>query len=661
MEELIKLDSYPIRGLVGRLLQDKTTRKNILFASDSYAGYGAGYRDDSQMTEGVLLGFDSCDIQPRVYKAASEQTERTRKRAEVFTPAWIVNQMNNHCDSEWFGRADVFNHQEGQVWTVSTEPVTFPEGKDWKQYVDSRRLEITCGEAPYIVSRYDTATGEIIPIERRIGILDRKLRIVNENAADEAEWFKWAFRAFQSVYGYEYQGDNLLIARINLLYTLADNIEAKWHRQATRKELEKFLNVICWNFWQMDGLNDTPPYGIPSDEVVQMSLFDDEEETADDEIVYCKIYDWRKDISKLFKGLKKRGKGMKFDFVIGNPPYQEEMEGTSDSPVYNSFMEVSYSIGTKVELITPARFLFNAGKTPKVWNQKMLSDEHFMVLSYEPDGTKVFPGTEIKGGVAIHYHDKTKRFDAIEVFTAYKELNDILKKVKPVILESISDIVYSPESYKFTDVLYQEHYEIRDMTTVFKGKEVPLISKGHDYDLTSNIFEKLAGIVFFEEKPVDGHEYVKIFGRQDNARAVYYIDKRYIAKHDNLDAYKLLFPKSNGSGKFGEPMSVPAIGYPQMGHTQTFLSMGAFETEAEVRALMKYVQCKFVRTMLGILKVTQDNKKSVWRFVPLQDFTPTSDIDWTQPIAAIDQQLYKKYDLTSDEIRFIETHVKEME
>ena len=337
MEELIKLDAYPIRGLVGRLLQDKTTRKNILFASDSYAGYGAGYRDDSQMTEGVLLGFDSCDIQPRVYKAAAEQTERTRKRAEVFTPAWIVNQMNNHCDAEWFGRADVFNHQEGQVWTVSTEPVTFPEGKDWKQYVDSRRLEITCGEAPYI------------PIERRIGILDRKLRIVNENAADEAEWFKWAFRAFQSVYGYEYQGDNLLIARMNLLYTLADYIEAKWHRQATQKELEKFLNVICWNLWQMDGLNDTPPYGIPSDEVVQMSLFDDEEETADDEIVYCKIYDWRKDISKLFKSLKKRGKGMKFDYVIGNPPYQEDNDNNNrQKPVYNLFMEEAFKVSDVV-------------------------------------------------------------------------------------------------------------------------------------------------------------------------------------------------------------------------------------------------------------------------------------------------------------------------
>lgn len=190
------------------------------------------------MTEDVLLGFDSCDIQPRVYKTASEQTKRTRKRAEVFTPAWIVNLMNNHCDAEWFGRTDVFNHQDGHEWKIITDPITFPEGKDWKQYVDSRRLEITCGEAPYIVSRYDASTGELIPIERRIGILDRKLRVVNENAADEAEWLEWAFRAFQSVYGYEYQGDNLLIARMNLLYTLTDYIEAMWHRQAARKELE---------------------------------------------------------------------------------------------------------------------------------------------------------------------------------------------------------------------------------------------------------------------------------------------------------------------------------------------------------------------------------------------------------------------------------------
>lgn len=388
MEELIKLDSYPIRGLVGRLLQDKTTRKNIMFASDSYAGYGAGYRDDSQMTEGVLLGFDSCDIQPRVYKAAAEQTERTRKRAEVFTPAWIVNQMNNHCDAEWFGRPDVFNHQDGQEWTVNTEPIAFLEGKDWKQYVDSRRLEITCGEAPYIVSRYDTSTGEIIPIERRIGILDRKLRIVNESAADEAEWFKWAFRAFQSVYGYEYQGDNLLIARMNLLYTLADYIEAKWHRQATRKELEKFLNVICWNFWQMDGLNDTPPYGIPNDEVVQMTLFDDEEETADEEIVYCKIYDWRADISKLFKGLKKRGKGM-VDML------EQENPGCFDDPG-KTFADLYMKSGLYIAEIV--KRLFNSDGMKQAFPDEAQRLQH--IFEHQVYG---LAPTEIIYQIALHF------------------------------------------------------------------------------------------------------------------------------------------------------------------------------------------------------------------------------------------------------------------
>ena len=653
MEELIKLDAYPIRGLVRRLLQDKTTRKNIMFASDSYTDYGAGYRDNSQMTEGVLLGFDSCDIQPRVYKAAAEQTERTRKRAEVFTPAWIVNQMNNHCDAEWFGRADVFNHQEGQEWTVSTDPVTFPEGKDWKQYVDSRRLEITCGEAPYIVSRYDTSTGEIIPIERRIGILDRKLRIVNENAADEAEWFKWAFRAFQSVYGYEYQGDNLLIARMNLLYTLADYIEAKWHRQATRKELEKFLNVICWNFWQMDGLNDTPPYGIPSDEVVQMSLFDDEEETADDEIVYCKIYDWRKDISKLFKGLKKRGKGMKFDFVIGNPPYQDNTLGdnaTYAPPIYHMFMEASYTVADRVELIHPARFLFNAGSTPKDWNKKMLNDEHFKVLFYEQDSSKVFNNTDIKGGVVISYRSLNDNYGAIGTFTPYLELNAILKKVlSSYDFKSMSEIVITRTAYRLTDKMHQDYPEA-----------IHRLSKGHAHDMSSNIFDRLPQI-FFDSKPDIENEFISILGRINNQRTYKYVRRDYVNDVANLDKYKVFMPGANGNGTFGEVISSPMVVGPRVGSTETFISVGAYNTELEAEYTLKYIKTKFARAMLNILKATQANTPDKWKYVPLQDFTPDSDIDWSKSISDIDQQLYKKYGLTPDEINFIETHVKEMD
>lgn len=651
MEELIKLDTYPIRGLVGRLLQDKTTRKNILFASDSYAGYGAGYRDDSQMTEGVLLGFDSCDIQPRVYKAAAEQTERTRKRAEVFTPAWIVNQMNNHCDAEWFGRADVFNHQNGQEWTVSTEPVTFPEGKDWKQYVDSRRLEITCGEAPYIVSRYDTSTGEIIPIERRIGILDRKLRIVNENADDEAEWFKWAFRAFQSVYGYEYQGDNLLIARINLLYTLADYIEAKWHRQATRKELEKFLNVICWNFWQMDGLNDTPPYGIPSDEVVQMSLFDDEEETADDEIVYCKTYDWRADISKLFKGLKKRGKGMKFDFVIGNPPYQEEDGGAQASakPVYHLFVESAKQITNKCfSIIMPARW-YSGGKGLDDFRDSMLTDTHLKVIHDYPLTGDVFPKVNIRGGVCIIVWD-AEYDNTHELTSVYSHSgnNQILNKRAL----KIAGVDFFLRDYQATTIIQKISPSLSNnglMAYISSRKPFGLST---DFPRDSRFHSTSDGIT----KPILCYSKGKKTG---------YVEYTDIPLHKEwIDKWKVLTPYANNIGTELNDDNLNAfVAEPNSICTETYLAIGANLELSEVMAenLVKYLKTKFLRCLHCFAKNSQHATAKTYVFVPLQDFTSTSDIDWSKPIADIDQQLYKKYGLTPDEIKFIETHVKEME
>lgn len=635
MEELIKLDAYPIKGLVRRLLQDKTTRKNILFASDSYAKYGAEYRNNSQMTENTLLGFDSCVIQPRVYKAVSEQTKRTRKHAEVFTPAWIVNHMNNHCDAEWFGRKNVFNRQNGKSWETNTEPISFPEGKDWKQYVDSRRLEITCGEAPYIVSRYDTSTGEIIPIEKRIGILDRKLRVVNENAADEAEWFKWVLRAFQSVYGYEYQGDNLLIARINLLYTLADYIEVKWHRQATQKELKKFLNIICWNIWQMNGINDTPPYGIPSDDNVRLSLFEGKKTTdADDETIYCKIYDWRTDISKLFKN-------MKFDFVIGNPPYQKERQGKSTTalPVYHLFMDSAYSVANAVELIHPARFLFNAGKTPKQWNKRILNDPHFKILMYEGDASTIFPNTEIKGGVVVSYRDEKADYGAIRTFTIYPQLNTILKKIIPYVSEnSFASLAFVATKFNTTNLFcdYPQY-------------------TGHERRMSSNVL----GFNCFHSKKRNADD-IQIYGIYAKRRNIRYISKEYVDLSDNnIMMYKIVLPKADGNGAFGSTITLPEILPPSAGFTHTFLGIGGFNTQFEAEAALKYLKTKFARALLSALKVTQDINAEKWRYVPMQDFTTNSDIDWSKSIPEIDQRLYTKYRLTQEEIDFIETHVKE--
>ena len=206
---------------------------------------------------------------------------------------------------------NVFNIEQDQGWQVNTERVEFDTEDGWKKYVDSKRLEITCGEAPYIVSRYDAATGELLEIRQRIGILDRKLRVVNENTDSETEWFRWVLRAYQSVYGYEFQGDSLLIARVNLLITFVDYMQDRWGRVPTDVELRKIVNVIVWNLWQMDGISGTIPFGKPKEEYHQFSLFDfvvaDEprkQDIEEPEEVYCQIYDWRSDKSLTYKSMK---------------------------------------------------------------------------------------------------------------------------------------------------------------------------------------------------------------------------------------------------------------------------------------------------------------------------------------------------------------------
>ena len=311
MDKLIDIGSNLIVSLLDLLLQDKSTKKNMIWATDTYEELGDGFTDKEQMDRTLLLQYADM-IKPRIQKSQEEQASRTRKKAEVFTPTWLCNCMNNYCDQEWFGRKDVFNiEKEDHTWEVIESFIAFPKRKNWKQYVDSRRLEITCGEAPYLVSRYDVSTGErIVPLKRRIGLLDRKLRIVNENASDDDEWCKWAIRAFESCYGYEYQGDNLLIARVNLLLTFVDYYRERFEKDPEERLLREVANKIVWNLWQMDGLKDTVPLGKPYEEFHQMSLFDmfPEESGAveEPETIPCKIYDWRRDNSVLFRTLKEK-------------------------------------------------------------------------------------------------------------------------------------------------------------------------------------------------------------------------------------------------------------------------------------------------------------------------------------------------------------------
>lgn len=359
----------------------------------------------------------------------------------------------------------------------------------------------------------------------------------------------------------------------------------------------------------------------------------------------------------------------KFSFCIGNPPYQEEQisENADGSlknfapPVYDKFMDAAFEIAEKVELIHPARFLFDAGSTPKAWNEKMLNDEHFKVLHYEEDGHKVFPtlSTPLRGGVAITYRDAKKKFGAIQAFTKYPEVNAILQKVvQNDSFKTLMDIVYSRTSYRLTELMHTDHPEARYKEGK-DGKNIGLLSKGHDYDMSSNIMSLIPSI-FYDDKPSDGKEYIVILGRENNKRIYKFVRRDYVKGAENLDFFKVYVAQANGSGEFGETMSEPLVEGPGVGSTETFLSIGKFETSGEAKAVERYIKTKFARTLLSVLKVTQNGNKPVWKMIPIQDFTPNSDINWNTSIANIDKQLYKKYGLTAEEIQFIETNVKEM-
>ena len=245
--------------LLGLLLQDKTTRQNIIWATDDYLSLGQDYAADRHITVEAITGTNGNVIRPRIEKTKDEQTLRVKSKAEVFTPSWVCNRQNNLVDAAWFGREGVFNTEIDSGWITTTEKITFPEGKTWQDYVKANRLEISCGEAPYLVSRYDTVSGEPIPVERRIGLLDRKLRVVCENCDSEQEWVEWAKKAFQSIYGYEWQGDNVLLARENLLYTFSDYYFFKFSVPALKAHLFIIANIIAWNIWQMDGIKFVIP------------------------------------------------------------------------------------------------------------------------------------------------------------------------------------------------------------------------------------------------------------------------------------------------------------------------------------------------------------------------------------------------------------------
>lgn len=315
MNDNIDVKENSIYKLDGRLLDillmDRSSKKNLIWATDNYASKGFGYQENDHITVNAIIKRNGNVIKPRVEKSKKEQAERVKSKAEVFTPSWVCNCQNNLVDNAWFGRENVFNIETEKGWNVSLEKITFPKGKTWQDYVEEKRLEITCGEAPYLVSRYDTVSGAEIAIKERIGLLDRKLRIVSENVDDEKEWVEWAKTAFKSVYGFDWQGDNVLLARENLLRTFIDYYTDKFGLFPITEYLFEIAEIVSWNIWQMDGLKYVIPNSCKPLPKLQMSFFEDEEECEEcpgcakndnskHTGIYCVIKDWENGKNRKF-------------------------------------------------------------------------------------------------------------------------------------------------------------------------------------------------------------------------------------------------------------------------------------------------------------------------------------------------------------------------
>lgn len=348
-----------------------------------------------------------------------------------------------------------------------------------------------------------------------------------------------------------------------------------------------------------------------------------------------------------WRGDKRNKKIMKFGAVVGNPPYQVEGASTRKAPIYHIFYDLAFVLAPKVTLITPGRFLYKAGQTPSEWMDKILEDPHFKVVRYFQKTSDVFPSVDIKGGVVITYRDSNKNFGKIGFFSEFKELASILEKVKSHNEINICGIISSRGMYKFSDEMFKDFPQAKDIQ-----------GKGSGLQITPNSFEQMP---FVFKETGNEKECYQILGRIGSKREYRWIKKEYVQPNDYLMTYNVFVPEANGTGAIGEVLSTPVIGVPVIGHTDTFLSIGKFADAQEASACLNYVKTKFARCLLGTLKATQHNPRDTWANVPLQDFTTSSDINWSASVADIDQQLYRKYGLSADEIAFIEKMIKPME
>lgn len=637
-------------SLVAILLADRSSGAFIRWACNAYTTHGESYAADQE-----IYPYQVHLIQERTRKTQEEQRDRTKKSAEVFTPAWLCNAMINARDAVYFGREEVFNRMEAPSWTPTRKTIDFPTTASgrrlaWERYIDARCLEITCGEAPFLVSRYDAADGRPIPLAERIGILDRKLRIIGEHTCTAEDWFHWAKRALESAYAYEYQGDSLFLARLNLFLSISEYHRHLWKRPLNRHQQEEVARILSWNLWQMDGLTATTPFvtkqGKPED-----SLFDFYAITAERRPLRSLIRDWRGKKTIRFSELN-LSTTMKFDFVIGNPPYQEMSKNKMTRSIYPDFVRSSQAIGQIVSLVMPARWMSGENgpyRETQHFIDEMLKGDHLQSFHLYPNSSDLFPNVDIKGGVCFFVWNRAYSCDRVN-YTITE--NGAYKKVLTSFRIAENVIIRFPELISILE-------KTKAISTIYLNTWV---SSRNPFGFISDLFTKnKEGVSRISEEKQQDDDYL-VHGLLKNKRVIRYIPNSALKKNIHIaHSYKVFLPRANGSGVFGEVFSTPMIGTPMMICTETFLQIGVFDNCTEAENLLKYVKTKYFRTMVGIKKTAVFNYKECFTFVPLQDFTAASDIDWSRSVAEIDRQLYAKYGLSAEEVAFIEEKIKPME
>ena len=664
LERLIDVTREPIRSFLKPLLKDRTSKGNIKWGTDAYSQYG--YDASACISEDAIISLDSVKIVPRIEKSQTEQQSRTRNKAEVFTPVWICNLMNNHCDQDWFGRPYVFNHiHDGREWTVTEGIIPFPDGKKWKDYVDSRHLEITCGEAPFLVSRYDASTGDtILPLERRIGVFDRKMRIVDENTDTIEDWLKWSIRALESCYGYEYQGDSLLIARCNMFLSFIDYYEGRWGHQPDTTTLNRVANVVSWNLWQMDGLKNCIPFSKQPLAQCNLSMFGDDPvpETKTESVPYfSKIYDWRRDNSVIFDKCKKRGKMDKklFDYVIGNPPYQLETvknksknNQKSRTNIFHYFqMAANDYAGSSSVLIYPGgRWIHRSGKGVRDFGIKQINDIHLSELHFYPDSTDLFPKVTLDDGVSIVIMDYEKNTPGFDYY--YHDGDNVTKVFLNNPGESLfplhpldMPIANKIELFMEKNNLHSLHERIESRSLFgiesdfISTTDAPIRPFENSNDVDYNTEVKL----YVNDKAgVSGRAKWFVIPKDELGDSIIYVDK-----------WKVIASSAHPAGAYGRERQLEVVdNHSAFGRSK--IALGLFDTEIEAKNYFTYLNSKIIH--YAFLLVDESLSTLALKVPDIGDYSGNGLIDFS---ADVDEQLISLLSLTDNEIERIYSSFRE--